>query len=200
MKTLFKKISLLSLTSTLFCATAFSAVTPISVSIVPPVQFPAQDFSVTGARLAIVGKQEEMYGLDLGLIGNMTTQSFAGIAVSGLFNYNKGTTTAIGAQLAGLTNINTNKTSVYGIQAALAANINSAESKIYGVQFAAVNMSSHTTVNGAQIGIYNRAQTVRGFQIGIVNVTENLTGIQIGLLNFHRKGLFSVAPIINIGF
>ena len=198
MKTL--KVSALLSLLLLLTPVAQAAFSPVSVSIVPPIQFPAQDFSVTGARLAVFGKQEEMYGLDLGLIGNMTTQNFAGVAVSGLFNYNKGTTTAIGAQLAGATNINTNKTTVYGLQAALGLNMNTAETKVYGVQFAAVNLSGHTTINGAQVGIYNRAQTVRGFQIGVVNVTENLTGIQIGLLNFYRKGLFTVSPIINIGF
>jgi hypothetical protein len=33
-----------------------------------------------------------------------------------------------------------------------------------------------------------------------VNIADSLHGIQIGLINFHRQGLFSVAPILNVGF
>lgn len=201
-KTRLALISVLITVFSLFGLTsqALAAVSPLSLSLAPKVQFPPQDFTITGARLSLLGSQEEVYGFDIGAIGNMTTQNFAGLAVSGLFNYNKGQTRALGAQLAGVTNINTGKTTVVGLQAALGANYNSAETHVYGLQLALANISGHTTVNGAQIGVYNRARSVRGFQIGVINVTENLSGIQIGLLNFHRKGVFSVAPIINIGF
>ncbi|MEZ0392077.1 MAG: hypothetical protein ACAH59_07685 [Pseudobdellovibrionaceae bacterium] len=192
--------------SLLFLAIAFAgevpaAVTPLSVGIAPPVQFPPDDFTITGLRASLLwGRHRDMYGFDFGGLGNITDGEFHGLALSGVFNYTKGTTNIFGAQLAGLTNINTSKTNVYGLQASLGLNSNTAASTLVGVQFALVNLSEFTDVYGLQAGIYNHAKEVYGFQIGLVNITDNLHGIQIGLINFHRKGLIGVCPIINIGF
>jgi hypothetical protein len=179
---------------------AQAAITPIAVSIIPPVQFPPSDFSITGARISLMGHHRSVYGLDLGLLGNTTDLDFYGLAISGVYNYTKGTTVAIGAQLAGLANYNNSKTSVIGLQAALLANINRAESKVVGLQFALANLSDHTDIYGVQMGLYNVADEVYGLQIGLVNVANNLHGLQIGLVNFHNKGTFVVAPILNAGF
>ncbi|MCM2282008.1 MAG: hypothetical protein NDI61_09200 [Bdellovibrionaceae bacterium] len=181
---------------------AHSAVTPISVGIVPPVQFPPSDFTITGARVSLMwGRHRDVYGLDVGALGNITEQSFVGIGVSGLVNYTAGTTTVTGLQAAGGANINLNKTNVYGLQIAGLVNSNKASSSVNGLQVALLaNLSPFTTVRGAQVGLYNTAQKVYGFQIGLVNVAESLYGVQIGLVNFHHKGTFSVSPIINIGF
>ncbi|MGE0525522.1 MAG: hypothetical protein AB7G93_06195 [Bdellovibrionales bacterium] len=182
-------------------APAHAALSPLSVGIVPPVQFPPSDFSVTGARVSLVyGKHRDLYGLDLGVIGNITQQSFVGLGVSGLYNITRGSTTILGLQLAGAANINSNKTHVYGAQIALGVNSNTAASSLTGIQFALANLSTHTDIYGVQVGVYNRAQSVYGFQIGLVNVAKSLHGIQIGLVNFHQTGLFAVSPVINIGF
>lgn len=187
--------------SSIITVNAHAAMSPLSVAIVPPVQFPSSDFTVTGLRASLLyGQHQQIYGFDFGLIGNITTQRFNGIAVSGLFNYTRGETTAIGAQLAGLTNMNSGKTNVYGLQAALGMNMNTAESSVVGIQLAAVNLSEHTDIYGLQLGLYNKAQRVYGFQIGLVNVVDNLHGLQIGLINFHRQGVFTVSPILNFGF
>ena len=180
---------------------AVAGLSPLAFAIVPPVQFPPDGYDVTGARVSLIyGQHREVYGFDIGVPGNRTDVGFTGIAVSGGFNYNKGTTTAIGLQLAGITNVNVNKASVYGAQIALGLNSNQAESTIVGLAIAAVNYGPAMSMNGFEVGLYNRAQTVRGFQIGIVNDCDVLHGIQIGLLNIHRRGLFSMAPILNIGF
>lgn len=180
---------------------AHAAVSPLSVSIVPPVEFPPEDFSITGARLSVLyGHHRNMYGLDLGVLGNITDQDFTGIAVSGVFNNTRGTTNILGLQLAGLTNINTNKTNVYGLQAALGMNYNTAESRVIGLQLSLVNWSPFTTIDGLQLGVYNKARAVYGLQIGLVNDCENLHGIQIGLVNFNHAGPFVVSPILNVGF
>ncbi|CAN5715299.1 hypothetical protein BH10BDE1_BH10BDE1_03700 [soil metagenome] len=183
-------------------AMAAAAVSPIAVSIVPPVQFPSDEFSVTGLRLsALWGHHRDLYGIDLGVLGNITDQTFTGIGLSGLANMTHGMTTIIALQAAGLANVNTQKTDVYGVQVAGAINWNSAQSKVVGLQLAILsNLSPNTTVYGAQIGIYNRAQEVYGFQIGVVNLTKNLHGIQIGLVNFNETGIFGVSPILNAGW
>jgi hypothetical protein len=181
---------------------AQAAVTPLSVGLIPPVQFPSSEYSITGLRFSLLyGEHRDIYGLDFGVLGNITNQSFVGTAVSGLFNITRNTTTIVGLQLAGAANINSNKTNVYGAQITLGVNSNSAADMIAGVQIAGLaNLSEHTDVYGAQIGLYNRAQSVYGFQIGLVNIAQSLHGIQIGLANFNTTGLFYVAPILNIGF
>lgn len=181
---------------------SFAAISPLGVAIVPPVQFPPSDFTVAGARASVLwGKHRTVYGFDVGVIGNMTELGFGGIGVSGIFNYNRGTANVIGLQAAGLANVNVNKARIFGVQVTAGINSNQAESTLVGLQIAPIsNYSPFTQVWGAQLGIYNKAREVYGFQIGVVNVAENLHGIQIGLLNFHKRGLFEVAPIINIGF
>lgn len=180
---------------------SFAAISPLSLNLVPPLQFPPDDFSVTGARIsALWGQHRDLYGIDLGLIGNITEQTFTGVGVSGIFNYTKGETTGVGLQLAGLTNINIGKAGLYGLQAAIGLNLNAGEGRLVGVGLAVANHMPFTDVYGLQLGIYNKAREVYGLQIGLVNVATNLHGVQIGLLNFNEKGLFAVAPFLNIGF
>jgi hypothetical protein len=201
MKIFFK--SALIIVSSLFLQSKASAfISPLSVSIIPPIEFPPADFSITGVRIsAIYGRHRDIYGIDLGLIGNITEQTFTGVGVSGVFNLTHGTTTILGLQFAGLTNINTKEISVYGIQATLGLNQNDAASKVVGIEFAGIaNLCAFTKIYGAQIGIYNHALEVYGLQIGVVNSTKNLHGVQIGLLNFNESGPFIVSPLLNIGF
>ncbi|MES2768757.1 MAG: hypothetical protein V4596_06385 [Bdellovibrionota bacterium] len=180
---------------------AQAAVSPVAVGIVPPVQFPTKDFSITGLRFsALWGSHRDVYGIDLGVIGNITAQDFTGIALSGGFNKTDGTVTAIGTQFAGIANWNNNKTSVYGLQFAGIVNMNKATSKVVGLDLALVNLTEQTAIYGVQAGIYNKARVVYGLQLGLINEATDLHGIQIGLVNFHHKGLFVVSPIINIGF
>jgi len=181
---------------------AQAAISPVSVSIVPPVQFPPKSFSVTGVRAsALWGQHRDLYGIDVGLLGNITEQDFTGLAVSGVFNNTRGTTNILGLQLAGIANVNTNKTRVIGLQAALGTNYQTSASTVAGVQLALIaNIAPFTDIYGVQIGLYNRAKEVYGFQIGLVNIADNLHGIQIGLANFNHKGPFAISPIINVGF
>jgi hypothetical protein len=207
MKTIFRvsflRLILLALMPlfSMLISPSMAALSPLGFSIIPPAQFPSDNFDIAGARLSVLwGRHRQVYGFDLGALGNMTDVGFTGIAASGLFNYNNGTATVIGLQLAGGANINVNKANIYGLQIALGLNSNQAESSLVGLQFAAINYGPTLRVYGIQAGIYNRAQIVNGFQIGLFNDTDVLRGIQIGLVNIHRRGLFSMAPIINIGF
>lgn len=178
-----------------------AAFTPVGISILPPLQFPPADFNVVGARASLLwGRHRQVFGLDVGGLGNITELDFVGIGVAGFANWTKGSTFITGLQLAGGANVNTNKTTVVGLQAALGANYNSAESRVIGLQLAIANLSGHTSIFGIQSGIYNKAQAVYGFQIGLINVATRLHGVQIGLLNFNSNGIFSVSPIINVAF
>lgn len=175
------------LSSTAFAAGKegkYSSATPLGLGIVPPVQFPPSNFDVKGLRLSLIyGVNRKVYGIDVGLIGNMTNQYSSGTAIAGIFNYNRGNSTIVGAQIAGLANINKEDGSVYGVQASLGA-----------------NLSKFTDIHGAQIGLYNTARHVYGLQLGLVNRAANLHGLQIGLANFNDEGPFRVSPLINFGF
>ncbi len=198
-----KKIALLFLFAILFThKEAMAIVSPLSISIVPPIQFPTQEFTVTGARVSVLwGKHRDIYGIDLGVLGNITEGNFVGAGVSGIFNLTNGKTTVLGLQAAGIANVNTKEAKIFGIQAALGLNENDAASTLVGLQIAALaNLSAFTTIYGAQVGIYNHANEVYGFQLGLVNSAKNLHGIQIGILNFNDGGLFRVSPILNVGF
>src|SRR5690606_19568592 len=144
---------------------------------------------------ALWGDHRNVYGFDFSAIGNITNNHFGGIGVSGVFNYNRGTATVLGLQATGAANININKTNDLGLQVAGLFNSNRAESSVVGFQIAPIaNLSTHTKVYGAQVGLYNDAREVFGFQIGLINKVDTLHGLQIGLLNFNKRGLFSVSP------
>jgi hypothetical protein len=194
--------TLLGLVAFLSFVQAHAAVTPLAFGIAPPVQFPPKDFTIAGARIsALYGEARDLYGVDVGLLGNITDGEFKGLAVAGLFNATKGTTDIIGLQLAGITNINTSKTMVAGIQATLGINYNSAASTLSGLELAGLaNISPFMDVYGAQVALYNRAKDVYGLQIGLVNIADNLHGVQIGLVNFNHKGPFAISPFLNVGF
>lgn len=187
--------------SLLPAAPARAALSPLAISILPPLEFPPASFDVVGARVSLLwGEQREVYGLDFGALGNITNNDFGGIAVAGGFNYNRGSTTALGLQFAGIANVNVNKATVVGAQVAGVLNKNVAESSVVGLQFALVNDCPYTTIWGFQTGLYNSARTVNGFQIGLINTADSVHGIQIGLANFNHTGFFAFSPIINIGF
>ena len=198
-----KKVYLLLLAAVLLilpAPKASAAMTPLAISIIPPIQFPPSKFDIVGLRASVLyGSHRSVSGFDFGLLGNFTETSFAGLAVAGGFNRNKGKATVLGLQLAGIANLNMEKTRVYGVQAAL-VNYNKAESHVVGLQLAGANLSKDTTIYGVQAGVWNNARSVYGFQIGVVNMATDLHGLQIGLVNFHHNGLFKVAPIINVGF
>lgn len=185
-----------------FSSSALAAMTsPLGLSIFPPLQFPAQNFNVTGARVNLLwGSHNNVYGFDVGALGNITAHEMAGIQIGGLFNVNNGETTAVGLQLAGGANINVNKAHVVGVQAAGIMNQNRAESSALGMIVSLLNLTEHTKITGMEIGLVNIAREVYGFQIGLVNKVQNLHGLQIGLLNINTQGLFSVSTILNAGF
>jgi hypothetical protein len=186
----------------LFSTSAFAAMSPVGIAIFPPIQFPPADFDITGLRFSLLwGHHRNVYGIDIGVLGNITDQSSVGASLAGIINYTTGVTHAVGFQAAGITNVNTGQTSVYGLQVALGVNYNGAASSVNGLQAAILaNVAPFTDIYGVQLGIYNRAKDVYGLQLGLVNVADSVHGIQIGLVNFNHKGTFVVSPIINAGF
>jgi hypothetical protein len=129
-----------------------SDATPIEIGLFPPLQLPNTGYSVKGLRLAGVGVNRTAAGLDVGILGNVTDVEFSGMAISGLFNFNRGNSTVYGLQLAGL------------------ANLNIGNSTVYGIEIAAYNYAG--SVYGLQIGLVNVANDLHGVQIGIFNINH----------------------------
>jgi hypothetical protein len=184
-----------------FSQASKGAVTPLAVGIIPPIQFPPFDFTVAGVRASVIGSHKAFYGVDIGVLGNITGSEFGGLAVSGVFNLNHGSATIFPFQIAGIANIDTGTTHVLGLQLAAILNYENErrENSVSGLQVALVNLAPYTRIYGFQIGIFNQALDVYGFQIGLFNVVNALHGFQIGLLNFNHAGLFSVCPVLNFG-
>lgn len=197
-------LSLIVVSTCLFTSKSFasSSISPLAIGILPPIQFPSDEFTITGFRLsALWGRHRDIYGLDFGGLGNITDQAFTGVGIAGLTNITHGQATIIALQFAGVLNMATQKMEVYGLQVAGGLNMLQAESKVVGLQLALLgNVAPNTNVYGVQIGLYNRARAVYGFQIGLVNFAKDLHGIQIGLINFNETGIFGISPIINVGF
>ena len=77
-------LSLIVACSVLFTTKVFasSAISPIAIGLVPPIQFPSDEFTITGLRASVLwGHHRDMYGLDFGVLGNITDQTYTGIGV-----------------------------------------------------------------------------------------------------------------------
>lgn len=134
---------------------------PLAIGLFPPLQLPDSGYGIKGLRLSVVGVHRQSQGIDLSLLGNVTTNKFRGLAISGLFNYNPGLSTVVGLQLAALANINTGPNTVYGVQVAA---YNKA-GVVYGLQLGLLNIANE--LNGVQIGLFNinRAGPFKGSPI-----------------------------------
>src|SRR5262249_10808246 len=87
-------------------AKANAAISPVSIGLLPPLQFPPSDFNITGARVSLLwGEHRSVSGIDIGVLGNISEVSFNGIGIAGIFNMTHGETTIVGLQLAGFANI-----------------------------------------------------------------------------------------------
>ena len=165
-------------------------------------QAPGPGESIKGLRMSVgAAAHKEMYGLDIGIVGNLTTSKFVGMGIGGIFNYTDVNATIVLLQLAGVFNLNIGKTEVYGIQLAPGANIHWADSNVYGVQMAlGANIAPKTNIYGFQFGLYNDAAHVYGFQLGLINRAKSLHGIQVGLSNYNASGWLAWFPLVNVGF
>lgn len=132
-----------------FSASAVGNNSPLGIGLFPPLQIPSTEFGVSGLRITGVGINRATSGLDIGLLGNITHQSFKGTAVSLLFNYNKVAADIIGFQIAALANINGTGSSLYGVQLGLYNKV----SNVYGIQLGLINVTQN--LHGIQIGLIN---------------------------------------------
>lgn len=168
-------------------------ISPFAINFLPGIQIPNENWDIFLFRINIlVGRQNNVFGLDFASIGNEVKNNFIGVQSAGIYNkigYSDGA-----LQVAGM--LNRSQGDFYGIQ--VASFVNSTEGKMTGLQVAIVN--SATTLDGVQIGLLNLAQAGSGVQIGIWNSAKNFEGLQIGLGNYNEGSSLEFSPIMNLGF
>ena len=158
-----------------------AGILPFALGIFPAVELPAQDWDVALFRLNLfVGRHRDVYGLDVGAIGNETTGEFVGVQAAGLYNRVGWSEGAF--QFAGI--LNRSAGDFAGLQAAVAANV--ADGTMTGFQCSLFNRAAR--LNGLQIGLFNFVEAGSGFQCGLFNRAARLNGLQIGLFNFVESG------------
>ena len=164
-----------------------------AAALVPSVQTPDKDADVALMRASLVcGRHKNVYGLDFGVIGNITDEEMLGCGIAFVFNWSGNSRSAF--QFAGV--LNRSDRDFKGMQTALV--VNDVERDFVGLQIALANLTDG--LSGMQFGGFNKARTGTGFQLGAVNVAEQFTGVQIGILNLNLDSPVPLAPIFNCYF
>ena len=188
-----KKIAM-AIAAVTVAAVAEAATTPLEISLIcSPLSIPwCKD--VSGMRLDLLsGINENVSGLDVGTLANITEQKAVGLQLCGFYNH-------VGSgnglfQAAGL--LNRCDTDYKGVQ--LAAVYNEVGETLSGASVAAMNTAK--TTRGLQLGLFNTTDALVGMQFGIVNYAEDSDkGVQVGLVNVMPNGNMPVSVVVNIGF
>lgn len=164
----------------------------LALSLFPSVEVPSAEWDVAPLRLnLLVGRHRDVYGLDIGLLGNETTCEFAGVQAAGLFNRIGSSRGAV--QCSSILNRSIGDFS--GLQVSL---LNTVGAEMDGIQVGLVNRAS--VLSGLQVGFFNVVDSGRGVQIGVVNSAREIDGLQIGLLNVIEDSSVPFFPIVNFAF
>lgn len=139
-------------------------------------EFPSPDADVRVMRLNLTaGCHRSMYGLDLGTIGNWTSENMGGVIIAGGYNV---------AQHE-----------CYGLQLSC---VNFTGDAHYGLQTGICNLT--WGIRGFQLGLVNVTSDGAGLQIGVYNVAEDFSGFQLGLINMNMASPLMMMPFVNIWF
>ena len=166
---------------------------PFALAIVPALEIPSGQWNVYGLRLNLfVGRHENIGYFDIGGLANLGAGEVYGIQTAGIYNQ-VGTGAGI-FQTAGIANHCLDD--LLGLQ--IAGVFSKTDDRLTGGQIAPLAFAG--TLQGLQIGIFNRVEILSGLQIGVVNSAYQAEGVQIGLLNVIADSSASILPILNIGF
>lgn len=147
---------------------------PLQLALWESIQLVDASESITGLRLNIYGVNQDLTGLDYGLLHELRG--------SGL-----------GAQL-GLVSLTLHDFT--GIQASII--YTSVGGDMTGLQHSFVNQAGSLT--GIQVGIVNLTEPVQGLQIGFYNQCDGLQGLQLGLINHDRSNSkWPILPLLRFG-
>ena len=183
---------LISALALLAVATAVQAEThAVDLSLWSPtlqLHSPADDVGVF--RLAIYGENNNVTGLDLGIV-NISSGEFNGLQYA--WAYGQTDKDFNGVQLSIASHI---RGDMCGVDVGI---VNFVEGKTCGLMWGFVNWADNE-MNGLELGFINCAANLNGVQFGLVNWAKAGHGLQIGLINIFGDGFLPVFPIINFNF
>lgn len=152
-------------------------------------------------NVGLVGLVDTLRGVQLSLTDAVVRRQGKGVNIGTLAAISAGRFS--GTQLSMLTNISLGPFS--GLQVSPLTNISMGLKG--GLQLSGVANISSATARGAQVAVYNYADTLNGSQIGIINVARSHPkGWQIGVINYtqdtvaHKLGLVNINPKTRIDF
>lgn len=120
-----------------------------AIALFPSFEAPCVNYEIDGFRLNIgVGEHVDVYGLDLGVIGNIVRREVGGVQIGLLFN-------AAGESGGALQ---------------IAAICNYVTGDFSGAQIGLFNVAEKGC--GLQVGLVNRSVSFQGLQIGVLNFNE----------------------------
>ena len=177
------------------------SMTPIQISICPPIQLLPENWDVWGLRLDLpYGNNRDLYGIDAG-IGNIVSDEFVGIQIGGINAIVGLESHAIGLQVAGL--VNDSAGNMKGAQisfwnqgggfaGAQMGFVNLARGDFAGVQMGAINTAigfdeeiiRKLALSRGALSVVTPG-TFAGVQIGLFNdaFPSPMRGVQLGLIN-----------------
>jgi hypothetical protein len=159
----------------LVAGSAFAAPAPVQVALFDPAQLVKDTQSVGILRLDLIyGKNENVTGLDLGLLNHTTGDETS-------FTY-------------GIASVVQGKFTGWQDNA-----INIADKSFLGLQSGVVNKAGEG--HGVQFGWVNVTDRMSGLQVGLVNYTKVMDkGLQVGIGNIITEGPIKFLPIVNWRF
>lgn len=159
----------------------------------PSVQYAEPTDSVRAFRLALYGRNANVTGLDLSVVG-VTDGNFAGLQWNGVAVIHGNATGFIGSFYSAVAYVGGTMT---GFTWSL---VNIDRKDLDGASLGIWNQVGGEAT-GVQLGLVNYAAALNGLQVGLVNVTTGGYGLQVGLVNyFAGSDVFDVFPLVNWRF
>jgi hypothetical protein len=153
----------------------------------PGIRVPS-DPDVNGFRFSILyGDNENMSGLDMGLVSMSESKTLSGVAL--VLGFHKLTGDMDGGAAFSFANFHSGSDS--GLNAAF---INKVNNSPEALNFGFVNLADGNTM--LDIGGINLSDTSTA-QLGFINITKKIKGFQLGFINIAQNGFLPVFPFFN---
>ena len=154
--------------------------------------------AVAGERLRkLINAGEDLFGINVGLIGMLTWQGFEAEEGAELGYY------GIRAENAGLLTLHGIDIKIHDRAVGLtAAGVDVRAGSITGAALAIAFVDADQLHGFSASVVNNYTEYQHGFTIGIVNIAESLNGLQLGIINIARnnEGWRKILPIANWRF
>ena len=150
----------------------------LQLGLISPVQLSPVENDIIGLRLNIYGVNQNVTGLDLGIV-NDTEGDFKGLS-TGIVEFVRGDSK--------------------GIHLYWLPGFGMVEGDMSGLQLNGWYFNVKGTMTGIQFAFVTKAAQAKGLQVGLVNIAEDMYGLQVGVVNIIRANKVPFLPIVNARF